>query len=431
MKEARRLKELVAGATPVLSDAALRDAFTLRNSAEWKPSLNTERQRGGMEIYAATAPAIVAVQTNEGHGSGFLISPDGLIITNHHVIESGLNQRSDASFAMVHVGTLGTDGVMHLQPEPVPALLYNDDPINDLALLKLDRPANARPMPFIKLSSAAPKPGQECAIIGHPSSGMLWTFRPCQVSSIGDFPGDMVNLVMARLASTTTQRAEIEAYVKSRPPRRIMLTSAQANPGDSGGPVLDKMGALIGVTFGGPGDSNEDKFTYHVHLDEVRKFTSKVPTSPMTLPPDPWHFRSRVAARDLDGDGHVDVLVSENEKEMPEMMLFDLDNDTPSGLLGSAAGLTKLIDERRFDFEVAIDLRGSGYTAFYDTDNNGTVDLILTTDEDSSAAKGMFSRGADGKWHYQSVAEQRIVDSSRLKDAQLARRLEMFVNAIK
>jgi S1-C subfamily serine protease len=425
------LRDLAATAQPLVTDAALRTAFTLPKPREWKPAVNTERFRGGADVYAAAAPAIVVVRTNDGHGTGFFVSADGFVITNHHVVESGLDQRADASFAMVHMGAIGADGLVQLRGEPARAVLYNDDPVNDLALLKVERATGSPALPFIKLSATAPRPGQDCAIIGHPSSGMLWTYRPCQVASVGDFPRDMVNLVMARLSAAGAQRAEVEAFVKSRPSRKIMLTSAQANPGDSGGPVLDRMGALIGVTFGGPGDADEDKFTYHVHLDQVRGFLSKMPQVPMVLAPDPWNFSSRAVPGDIDRDGKPDVLVAANAQQQPEVFLVDVDNDTPRELLASPADLARMINERRWDFEMALDVRGSGYTSFYDTDNNGTYDLVLATDADSMAAKQKFTRGDDGKWRFAPAgANDRIVAGSHMKDVQMGRRLEALLNAM-
>jgi len=381
-------------------------------------------------VYASAAPAVVVVQTHDGHGSGFLVSADGLLVTNHHVIASGLNQGSDGSSATVHLGSLGPNGIVQLTGTPVRAFLYKIDRVNDLAALKVEHPSGAGALPFIKLSATAPRPGLECAVIGHPSSGMLWTYRPCQVSSVGDFPRDVVNLVMSRLAAAGSRREEIEAYVKNMPTRRIILTSAQANPGDSGGPVLDKDGSLIGVTFGGPGDRDQDKFTYHVHVDEVRRFIAQIPSAPMVLAPDPWaDLPSSVAVRDLDGDRKADVLVAGMQN--PEVLLFDLDNDTPPSLLGSQAALSQLIDQEKWDFEAALDLRGSGYIAYYDTDNDGNYDLVLTTDEDSTDAKGVFTRNADGKWKYQSAAGQRIMAGSHLKSTQLGQKLDALMAAMR
>jgi len=429
-RSARGLVELMSTGQTVLSRSAVRAAFMPPRPTVWTPQVNTERPRGGIDVYATAAPAVVVVQTNDGHGSGFFVDANGLLLTNHHVVATGLNHAREGSSATVHLGSLAANGLVQLSGKPVKAMLHKVDRINDLAALKLERTAGAPPLPFITLATTPPRPGLDCAIIGHPASGMLWTFRPCQVSSIGDFPKDMVNLVMARLAAAGQQRAEIEAIVKNMPARRIMLTSAQANPGDSGGPVLDKDGTLIGVTFGGPGDRDQDKFTYHVLLDEVRRFIAQIPTTPMVLPPDPWsNLPSNLAVRDLDGDRKADVLAAGAQR--PEMLLFDLDNDTPPSLVASQAALAQVVDQEKWDFEAAIDLRGSGYISYYDVDNDGSYDLVLQTNEDSPSAKEVFTRQADGRWTFQPASGQRIIAGSHLKDAQLGRKLETLISAIR
>jgi S1-C subfamily serine protease len=424
------IAEAFRNPTVVLTPKALRRIVTPAEPRGWTPGANLERARGGVEVYTAAAPATVVVRTTNGHGSGFIVSADGLVVTNHHVIESGLANDATSSYATVHLGRLDNDGIMTLDPESVRARLLRDDPENDLALLRLERPAGAAPLPFVKLAQSPPRPGMDCAIIGHPASGMLWTYRPCQVASIGDFPKDMVELVMLRLASAGVPQAQVEALVSGQPKRRIMLTSAQANPGDSGGPVLDRAGALIGVTFAGPGEVSEDKFTYHVHLDEVRRLLTDVPATPTIFIPDPWDFGATVEPRDLDNDGKMDVLVAGSDR--PEMMLFDLDNDTPASLLGSREQLRTLVTERKWDFEAALDLRGAGYVSFYDTQNSGAHDLVLVTDQDSMTAKGKFTKGADGRWTYQPAsASDRILAGSYLKTPKLAQRLDQFLRAMR
>lgn len=436
-RDSALLRDFGPDAQFVLTDVALRRRLLPPQPNDGEPRGTGERPRGGTELYASTAPAVVMVRVADGHGSGFLVSPDGTIVTNHHVVETGLRHRADASYAMVHVGQLGKDGVMRLEGPPATAVLHKVDPVNDLAVLKLQSAAGTPPLPHLKLAAAAPKPGLDCAIVGHPASGMLWTYRPCQVASIGDFPKDMVDLVLTRLSATGQERAQIEAFVKTRPARLIMLTSAQANPGDSGGPVVDKDGALIGVTFAGPGNSDEDKFTYHVHLNEVRKLLADVPATPMVLPPDPWSFGPRAKLEDLDRDGKPDVLIAGTEmpdgsrRIRPEVMLFDVDNDSPAALLGSQPNLFALINDRKWDFEFALDVRGSGYASFYDSDNDGRYDTIFATDEDAMTAKQMFSMGADGRWRYQQASGQPIVAGSHLKNAQLGRKLDTLSRSMK
>jgi S1-C subfamily serine protease len=200
---------------------------------------------------------------------------------------------------------------------------------------------------------------------------------------------------------------------------RILLTSAQANPGDSGGPVLDTSGALIGVTFAGSGNQSEDKFTYHVHLDEVRSFVASVPKAPILLVPDPWDLPARVELRDLDGDRAADVLIA-SSGDRPEVLLFDLDANSPRP--ASNRELAAQIREKKWDFEVAIDQRDAGYISYYDTDNTGTPELVLVTDEDSPAAKGQFVLRAGNRWGYEAAKNRQIVDPTLFRDPALTQR---------
>ena len=357
------LPPLGANASVIFTADNLGDVLAPQSRPVWQPKPATERPRGGVEIYAAAAPAVVVVRTADGHGTGFFISADGLLVTNHHVINTGLTHAPDASSATVHIGQMGTAGIMDLRSQGLRAVLYKSDPVRDLALLKVQPlPGQPAKFPFIKLSATAPRPGMDCAIIGHPSSGMLWTYRPCQVSSVGTWPKDLVNLVMTRLTATGANRQSVEEFIATQSNHRIMLTSAQANPGDSGGPVLDPSGALMGVTFAGPGNQAEDKFTYHVHLDEVRSFVANTPQNPMLLVPNPWSLPARTEVRDVDGDTVLDLLVA-GDGERPEVLLFDLDGNSPRP--ASASNLAALVRNRKWDFEVAIDMRGVGYVAYY------------------------------------------------------------------
>jgi hypothetical protein len=201
-----------------------------------------------------------------------------------------------------------------------------------------------------------------------------------------------------------------------------MLTSAGANPGDSGGPVLDGKGDLIGVTYAVPADASRAKFTYHVHLDEVRAFIKDIPSAPMLLPPDPWDAGPRFMLWDDEqSGGKPDVLVAGGDH--PEVLFFDLDRNTSFQGHSRESLVEQLVTQKRWDFELAIDLRGSGYAVFYDSDNDGEVDRILTTSQDAPIATGRFTRGAGGRWGFATVKQERLLNGALFKDPALAGRL--------
>ncbi len=170
-------------------------------------------------IYERAAPAVVNITTQvlrssffwgdipeEGSGSGFLWDTEGHIVTNYHVIEGA--QRIEVSF--------GDD--MNMDAQVVGA-----DPANDLAVLKLETvPAGVAPIPVG--ASAELKVGQTAIAIGNP---------------FGQFERTMTEGII----SAVNRTIETEETVL----RGVIQTDAAINRGNSGGPLLDSSGRLIGV----------------------------------------------------------------------------------------------------------------------------------------------------------------------------------------
>ncbi|MCZ6652959.1 MAG: tetratricopeptide repeat protein [Planctomycetota bacterium] len=157
-------------------------------------------------IFAKASPAVVRVEVRDsdfrlvGQGSGFLISEDGLIVTNHHVIE-------DAYFALV----LLDDDVKYFVQG-----IAGVDREADLALLK----NQSKGLPFLELAGPdLPKVGTRVYAIGNPK-GLTNTLSEGLVSGhrkIGEKP-------------------------------ILIQTSAAISPGSSGGALLDGNGRVVGVT---------------------------------------------------------------------------------------------------------------------------------------------------------------------------------------
>jgi len=170
-------------------------------------------------LYLRVAPAVVNVTTQvlrtdffwgttpeEGSGSGFLWDTDGHIVTNYHVIEGA--QQIEVSF--------GGD-------TSLPATVVGADPVNDLAVIKVGAvPEGVEPVEVG--TSTDLHVGQTAIVIGNP---------------FGQFDRTMT----VGIISAINRTIETDSSVL----RGVIQTDAAINRGNSGGPLLDSRGRLIGV----------------------------------------------------------------------------------------------------------------------------------------------------------------------------------------
>ena len=145
-------------------------------------------------------------QKQKSLGSGFLVSADGYIVTNNHVV-------ADAD--VIHV-TLDEDNG---KSETLKATLIGSDEETDLALLKVDA---KKPLPFLTFGdSDALKVGEWLLAIGNPFG--------------------LDHTVTAGILSAKGRN------IRSGPFDNFLQTDASINPGNSGGPLLNMAGQVVGI----------------------------------------------------------------------------------------------------------------------------------------------------------------------------------------
>ena len=167
-----------------------------------------------------------------GSGSGFLISADGLIVTNKHVAGSGKGM-------MVKF----TDGTQRS------AEVVAIDDEQDLALIRVK---SDTPFSFVQLSAYDnPKDGSNVIIMGYPSPERF---------------GYTVKTTQGAVASGNNPRGGYD-----------ITLDARANPGNSGGPVYDNLGHVMGVLSAGTTTDETiiNSYSLAISAGRVRKFLAK------------------------------------------------------------------------------------------------------------------------------------------------------------
>ena len=166
-----------------------------------------------VRVVEAVSPSVVHVQVRgsrggmlaQGSGSGTILSPDGIVLTNNHVVE----------------GAAAIELALN-DARRMPARILGRDPDTDIAVLRAE---TSDRLPSVQLGNSKKlKPGQIAIAIGNPL-GFESTVTAGIVSAVG-----------------RSLRAQNGRLIGD-----VIQTDAALNPGNSGGPLVNSRGEVIGV----------------------------------------------------------------------------------------------------------------------------------------------------------------------------------------
>lgn len=165
-------------------------------------------------------------------GSGFIISQDGYIVTNHHVID-GLSS----------IEVLLSDGTTY------PAKVVGSDATADIALLKIE----ASGLPYVSFGDSDQlKVGQTVAAIGNPL-------------------GELANTMTTGVISALDREINIDGTVMN-----VLQTNTAVSPGNSGCPLFDASGAVIGVINSKSGGTSVEGIGFAIPANDAVKVINDI-----------------------------------------------------------------------------------------------------------------------------------------------------------
>ncbi|HZU87319.1 MAG TPA: trypsin-like peptidase domain-containing protein [Anaerolineaceae bacterium] len=248
---------------------------TVRIEASGLPELNTDKSEG------------------VGYGSGAIIDPTGLVLTNNHVV-AGANK---LKISVWHEdGTTGT----------YTGKVVGVSECADLALVKIQ---NEGPFPYLSWREEPLEIGAQIFAAGFPGGGEY---------TLTD------GIISKDAGKGDTSWASVQSVIEH---------TAKINPGSSGGPLVDENGFLVGINFGSNAVTDQNLTITKATVDEIYPLLEKNEADDMgisglalaDLQEEGWNYGGVLVTSVRDGSKAADAGL------LPGDILFLLGNSVPSG----------------------------------------------------------------------------------------------------
>ncbi|OGL21586.1 hypothetical protein A2707_06150 [Candidatus Saccharibacteria bacterium RIFCSPHIGHO2_01_FULL_45_15] len=195
----------------------------------------TEQEQDIASVASKVSPSVVSIvtegevssyfgtQTRQGAGTGIIVSADGYILTNKHVVQSSQT-----------VSVVTSDGVTHSNVKVI-----GEDPLNDVAFLKIEGVSNLKAAELGDSSSL--RIGQSVVAIGN---------------ALGQYKNTVTSGIVSGTGRSVTAATESGQSNATETLTDLIQTDAAINPGNSGGPLVNIAGQVIGMNTAIASDAN-------------------------------------------------------------------------------------------------------------------------------------------------------------------------------
>ena len=232
---------------PLATVAAATVAVVALNAADCEPITSQPYLTANFIADAASkaSPALVNISTGHSSGSGFIVDANGLVLTNMHVVRDAMRYNSSVRVTL-------SDGVTQLQ-----GIVQHADANSDIAIVRV---RSTQPLPTVKLgTSATLRPGEFVVALGAPA-GLSNSVSAGIISALHRLKSDL-----GLREQRTAARQNTMEYIQ---------TDAAINSGNSGGPLVNLQGEVIGVnTMKAMG---MDGIAFAVPIDDVKRIVGQL-----------------------------------------------------------------------------------------------------------------------------------------------------------